>query len=164
MLSTETVNVFIEIAKGSHIKYEYDKQKKALVCDRILHTPFKYEFNYGFIPDTLSSDGDPVDAVIVMDDELVPGCHIECKIIGVLETADDAGIDPKLIMCPSTKVDPTYLHINDITDLPKMTLDKIKYFFSHYKDLENKSVFVGSFKGNSHAIDIYRQSIVSVEN
>lgn len=156
----ETVNVFIEIAKGSHIKYEYDKQRKALVCDRILHTPFKYEFNYGFIPDTLSLDGDPIDAVIIMDDELIPGCYIDCKIIGFLETEDDAGVDPKLIMCPSTKVDPKYVGINDICDLPKMTLEKIKYFFSHYKDLENKHVSVGDFNCRQEAIEIYQSGIV----
>jgi inorganic pyrophosphatase len=159
-----TVTVFIEIAKGSHIKYEYDKEKKALVCDRILHTPFKYEFNYGFIPDTLSLDGDPIDAVIIMDDELVPGCYIDCKIIGVLETEDDAGVDPKLIMCPITKVDPTYSNIRDITDLPKMTLDKIKYFFMHYKDLENKRVIVGEFKGREEATEVYKSGLVCKEN
>ena len=68
------VSVFIEIAKNSHIKYEYDKDKKALVCDRVLHTPFNYQFNYGFIPVTLSDDGDPHDAVVVMEDAVVPGC------------------------------------------------------------------------------------------
>jgi inorganic pyrophosphatase len=114
-----TVTVFIEIAKGSHIKYEYEKQKRALVCDRILHTPFKYDFDYGFIPYTMSLDGDHIDSVIIMDDELVPGCYIYCKTIGFLETEHDAGIDPKLIMCPITKVDPTYSNIRDITDLPK---------------------------------------------
>ena len=102
------VNVFIEIAKNSHIKYEYDKELKALICDRILHTPFKYDFNYGFIPNTLSEDGDPLDVVVIMDEELVPGCYIKCKILGLLETRDDQGIDPKLIMCPINKVDPKY--------------------------------------------------------
>ena len=158
---TETANVFIEIAKGSHIKYEYDKEKKALICDRILHTPFKYEFNYGFIPDTLSLDGDPIDVVVIMDCELVPGCYIECKFIGYLETEDDAGIDPKILMCPSRKVDPTYSQINNIDDLPKMTLEKIKYFFSHYKDLENKKVTVGDFKNKEEAIEIYKRSLIN---
>jgi inorganic pyrophosphatase len=161
-LVTETVKVFIEIAKGSHIKYEYDKEKKALICDRILHTPFKYDFNYGFIPDTLSLDGDPIDVVVVMDSELVPGCYIECKFVGYLETEDDAGVDPKLIMYPCQKVDPTYAEINDINDLPKMTLDKIKYFFTHYKDLENKKVIVGDFKGRDEAVQIYKTSIISI--
>jgi len=150
-----TANVFIEIAKNSHIKYEYDKEKKALFCDRVLHTPFKYQFNYGFIPDTLSQDGDPIDVVVIMEDELVPGCYIECKFIGYLETKDDAGIDPKLIMCPCKKVDPTYSEINSIHDLPAMTLEKIKYFFTHYKDLENKKVTVGQFKSKEEAIQIY---------
>lgn len=159
-MSNEIVTVFIEIAKGSRIKYEYDKEKKAIVCDRILHTPFQYEFNYGFIPNTMSQDDDPIDAVIIMDSELVPGCYIECKIIGFLETEDEAGIDPKLIMCPSTKVDPTYNNINDITDLPKITLEKIKYFFMHYKDLEHKRVTVGEFNGREKAIEIYKSGIV----
>jgi inorganic pyrophosphatase len=151
----DIVKVFIEIAKGSHIKYEYDKEKRALICDRILHTPFQYEFNYGFIPDTMSPDGDPIDVVVVMDTALVPGCYIECKILGFLETEDDAGVDPKMIMCPSKKVDPTYADIHDINDLPKMTLEKIKYFFTHYKDLENKHVIVGEFKSREEAILLY---------
>ena len=97
------INVFVEIAKNSHIKYEYDHEKKTLICDRILHTPFNYFFNYGFVPDTLSKDNDPIDVVILMDEELVPGCSIKCKIIGCLETKDDSGEDPKLIVCPSKK-------------------------------------------------------------
>jgi inorganic pyrophosphatase len=152
------VNVFIEIAKNSHIKYEYDKEKKALICDRILHTPFKYQFNYGFIPETLSNDGDPIDAVVVMEDELVPGCYIDCKILGCLETRDDAGDDPKLILCPTSKVDPRYKNINDLSDLDDLTLEKIKYFFSHYKDLENKAVHVGKFVDRIEAIVIYELS------
>ena len=154
-----TENVFIEISKNSHIKYEYDKEKKALICDRVLHTPFKYQFNYGFIPNTLSQDGDPIDVVVIMDDEIVPGCYIKCKFIGYLETEDDDGVDPKIIMCPCKKVDPTYNDINDLGDLPKLTLDKIKYFFTHYKDLENKKVIVGEFKGKKEAYQIYINSL-----
>ena len=80
------IDVCVEIAKNTHVKYEYDHAKKALICDRILHTPFNYFFNYGFVPETLSKDNDPVDVVILMDEELVPGCSIKCKIIGCLET------------------------------------------------------------------------------
>jgi inorganic pyrophosphatase len=149
------IDVFIEIAKGSHIKYEYDKEKKALICDRILHTPFKYEFNYGFIPDTLSEDGDPLDVIVVMDDELVPGCYIKCKFIGILETEDDAGVDPKIIMCPCNKVDPVYNEIKNITDLSTFKLERIKYFFAHYKDLEKKRVKIGEFKDKNEAIRIF---------
>ena len=153
------IDVFIEIAKGSHIKYEYDKEKKALLCDRILHTPFKYQFNYGFIPNTLSEDNDPIDAVVIMEDELVPGCYINCKLIGFLETKDDAGTDPKLILCPSNKVDPSYSEYKNIFDVHLSTREKIKYFFTHYKDLENKQVEIGSFKCKNDAIKVYEESI-----
>ena len=152
------VDVFIEISKNSHIKYEYDKERKALVCDRVLSTPFKYLFNYGFIPHTLSEDGDPIDVVLLTDDELIPGCYIECKIVGCLETSDDKGDDPKLICFPSNKVDPTYHDYNDIQDVSNRTLEKIKYFFTHYKDLENKKVTIGYFLNKETSIEIYKKS------
>ena len=153
------IDVFIEISKNSHIKYEYDKEKKALVCDRILHTPLKYQFNYGFIPNTLSEDGDPIDVVVIMEDELVPGCYINCKLLGFLETKDDNGVDPKLIMCPSKKIDPSYISYTNIFDINLLTRNKIKYFFTHYKDLENKKVQIGKFKYKHEAITIYEESI-----
>ena len=159
-LSNEfTMDVFIEISKNSHIKYEYDKTKKALICDRVLHTPFTYLFNYGFIPNTLSEDCDPIDVVVVMDDELLPGCYINCKLLGVLETKDDKGNDPKLIMCPSKKIDPAYSLYNDINDVNLSTKDKIKYFFAHYKDLENKQVEIGEFRDKNYAIQVYEDSV-----
>lgn len=159
-----SVDVFIEIAKGSHIKYEYDKKREALVCDRILHTPFKYEFNYGFIPDTLSQDGDALDVIVLMDDELIPGSYINCKFLGYLETEDEHGIDPKILMCPSNKIDPTYNLITDIYDISSHTIDKIKYFFQHYKDLENKKVNIGEVCGKLEAISIYLNSSVEYKN
>ena len=155
----EEVLVFIEISKGSNIKYEFDKVKNALICDRILYTPFRYTFNYGFVPETLSLDSDPIDAVVIMDDSLVPGSYIKCKIIGCLETSDAEGIDPKLILCPINKVDPKGININDINDLPNFTLEQIKYFFSHYKDLEDKFVYIGKFLNKKEAIEIYLESI-----
>jgi inorganic pyrophosphatase len=153
------IDVFIEISKNSHIKYEYDKNLNALRCDRILHTPLKYCFNYGFIQNTLSGDGDPLDVVVVTEDELIPGSYIKCKILGCLETADDDGDDPKLIACPITKIDPTFKNINNITDLKTHTLDKIKYFFKHYKDLENKIVNIGNYIDNVKALQIYKNSV-----
>lgn len=153
------VEVFVEISKGSNIKYEFDKKKNALVCDRILYTPFRYIFNYGFIPNTLSLDSDPIDAVIIMDESLVPGCLIKCKIIGCLETSDSEGDDPKLILCPIDKIDPRAKDVNNIIDLSKMLLQQIKYFFYHYKDLENKNVTVGEFISKEKAINIYLESI-----
>lgn len=157
------VDVIIEISKGSHIKYEYDKERNILVCDRILYTPFSYPFNYGFIPNTLSEDRDPIDAVVIMDDELIPGSSIRCKILGYLETEDDAGNDPKLILCPIEKIDPkfnlklTSCILNGMID--NHTLEKIKYFFQHYKDLENKKVKIGEFKNREKANKIYKQSL-----
>lgn len=153
------LDVFIEIAKGSHVKYEYDKKKKALVCDRILRTPFKYNFNYGFIPNTLSEDGDPLDVVVIMNDELMPGCYVNCSLVGVLETKDDAGVDPKLIMVPSAKVDPSYVSYINMPDIPSFIREKIQYFFTHYKDLEGKKVEVGMFRGKNDAIAIYNESV-----
>ena len=153
------VDVFVEISKGSNIKYEYDKEKNVLVCDRILHTPFRYIFNYGFIPNTLSLDSDPIDAVIIIDESLVPGCLIKCKIIGCLETADCDGDDPKLILCPIDKIDPRAKDINKLEDLPSMLLQQIKYFFTHYKDLENKVVTIGEFVSKEKAIKIYLDSV-----
>ena len=153
------IEVFVEISKGSNIKYEFDKKKNTLVCDRILHTPFRYIFNYGFVPNTLSLDMDPIDAVIIMDESLVPGCLIKCKIIGCLETSDSEGDDPKLILCPIDKIDPTAKNINNLCDLPNILLEQIKYFFSHYKDLENKNVIIGEFIDREKAISTYLKSI-----
>jgi len=152
------IDVFIEISKNSHIKYEYDKKLNALRCDRILHTPLKYNFNYGFIPNTLSDDGDPLDVVLLMEDELIPGSYIKCEILGCLDTSDDQGNDPKIIACPVGKIDPTYKDVCDLNDVPIHTLDKIEYFFSHYKDLENKKVKIGNFINKEIAIAIYEKS------
>lgn len=158
------VNVYIEISKNSNIKYEYDNELNGLICDRILHTPFKYIFNYGFIPNTLSEDNDTLDALVVIDDELVPGSYIKCKIIGCLETADDKGNDPKLILVPIKKVDPTYKDINNISDIPEHTTNKIRYFFEHYKDLEYKEVQIGNFLNQEDSINIYLKSVEAYKN
>lgn len=150
--------VKIEISKNSRIKYEYDKELEALVCDRILHTPLTYPFNYGYIPNTLSGDGDPLDAVVLMDHELIPGCFIKCKVIGALETIDDQGEDTKLILVPITKVDPLSKNIDNISDINSHTLKTIKYFYEHYKDLENKQVIVNDFLNRDKAIEVYNKT------
>ena len=119
----EEVDVIIEISKGGHIKYEYDKDRNMLICDRILHTPMKYPFNYGFVPNTLSEDGDPLDVVVLMDDELVPGCLIKCKVLGYLDTKDDAGNDPKIIVCPVKKVDPMWKNVDNLLSIHDVNLN-----------------------------------------
>jgi len=161
---SKEIDVYIEISKKSNIKYEYDENLKSLICDRILHTPFRYEFNYGFIPNTLSDDGDTLDAIIIMEESLIPGCYIKCKIIGCLETKDEKGNDPKLILVPIKKVDPNSELINDINDISKHNLNKIRYFYEHYKDLENKKVVVGNFINKEESIKIYEECIEKYNN
>ena len=156
--NSEEVLVFIEIAKNTNIKYEYDKNLNAIICDRILYTPFSFPFNYGFIPNTLSGDGDPLDALVYMEQPLVPGSYIKCRIIGCLETIDDKGEDAKLILVPSKKVSPYEADIESIGDLPKMFLEKVTYFYEHYKDLEKKHVEIGRLLGKADAIEIYKNS------
>jgi inorganic pyrophosphatase len=153
------VDVHIEISKNSRIKYEFDHETNMLVCSRVLHTPFEYFFNYGFIPNTLSKDNDPLDVVIIMEDELLPNSLIRCRFLGCLETTDDEGIDPKIIMCPIKKISPLYESLQNIHNIPQHILDKIKYFFSHYKDLENKNVLIGNFLDKYDAIQIYQESV-----
>lgn len=155
----EEVDVIIEISKGGHIKYEYDKEEKMLICDRILHTPMKYPFNYGFIPNTLSEDGDPIDVVVLTDDELIPGCMIKCKVLGYLDTKDDAGNDPKIIVSPIAKVDPMWKNVDNLSNINDVILLRIKYFFEHYKELENKKVEVGDFYDKEKANMIYKDSL-----
>jgi len=150
--------VYVEISKGTNIKYEYDHQLNALICDRVLYTPFMFPFNYGFIPDTLSGDGDPLDALIYMDEPLVPGSYIKCRIIGALETIDDKGNDTKIIMVPSKKVSPHENNIEKIEDLPHMFIEKVTYFYKHYKDLENKKVTIGKILNKQEATEIFIKS------
>lgn len=132
----EEINVYIEIPAGSDIKYEVDKKSGALFVDRFLYTGFQYPFNYGFIPNTLSPDGDPVDVLVLSEKSVVPGVVIPCIPIGMLEMEDEEGIDTKVIAVPTQKVDPFYGTWKDIDDVPKAITDKIKHFFEHYKELE----------------------------
>jgi len=152
--------VYIEISKNSNVKYEFNKELNSLVCDRILSAPFIFPFNYGFIPNTLSGDGDPLDAIVYMEEELIPGTYIKCKIIGCLETTDEKGDDKKLILVPSNNVYPLTADINSINDLPLHFLNKVIYFYSHYKELEFKKVSVGELLDRDQALIIYNNSII----
>ena len=131
------VNVVIEVPIGGEpIKYEMDKAAGALVVDRFLYTSMRYPGNYGFIPHTLSGDGDPCDVIVANTRAIVPGAIMSCRIVGVLLMEDEAGGDEKLIAVPAPKLTQRYDHINNYDDLPKITLDQIEHFFAHYKDLE----------------------------
>ena len=157
----KVVKVQIEIPQGQNVKYEIDHETNELVCDRFLHGPFAYPFNYGYITHTLGGDGDPLDAVVICDRSLLPTCTIKCKIIGALITNDEKGQDEKIILVPDEKIDPYNKKINNITDLDDHTLDEIKYFFTHYKDLEQgKFINVEDFVSVDVAYKIYNKSIV----
>ncbi|CDM59579.1 MULTISPECIES: inorganic diphosphatase [Rhizobium] len=133
----EDVNVIVEVPVGGHpIKYEMDKEAGTLVVDRFLYTPMTYPGNYGFVPHTLSEDGDPIDVLIASTRPLVPGCVINVRPIGVLKMEDNSGKDEKIIAVPSPKLTLRYEKVKDYTDLPEITLKQIAHFFSHYKDLE----------------------------
>jgi len=131
------VNVVIEVSIGGEpIKYEMDKAAGTLVVDRFLHTPMRYPGNYGFVPHTLSQDGDPIDVLIANTRPIVPGAVINVRPIGVFKMEDDAGLDEKILAVPVPKLTKRYAHVTNYTDLPEITLAQIEHFFSHYKDLE----------------------------
>jgi inorganic pyrophosphatase len=133
----DEVNVIIEVAIGGEpIKYEMDKKAGTLVVDRFLYTPMRYPGNYGFIPHTLSEDGDPCDVLVANTRPIIPGAIIAVRPIGVMKMQDEAGGDEKIIAVPVPKLTKRYENVHNYTDLPKITLDQIQHFFEHYKDLE----------------------------
>jgi inorganic pyrophosphatase len=133
----EDLNVIIEVAIGGEpIKYEMDKDAGVLVVDRFLYTPMRYPGNYGFVPHTLCEDGDPLDVLVANTRPIQPGAMINVRPVGVLKMEDDGGHDEKIIAVPSDKLTKRYENVRTITDLPKITLDQIRHFFEHYKDLE----------------------------
>jgi inorganic pyrophosphatase len=133
----EDVNVIIEVSIGGEpIKYEMDKAAGTLVVDRFLYTPMRYPGNYGFVPHTLSDDGDPIDVLVANTRPIVPGAVINVRPVGVLKMDDEHGGDEKIIAVPSPKLTPRYADVYTISDMPTILLDQIKHFFEHYKDLE----------------------------
>lgn len=130
------INVVVEIPANSSVKYELDKESEAVLVDRFSYTAMFYPFNYGFIPQTNASDGDPVDVLVLSSQSVHPGVVIPCRPIGMLEMEDEAGVDTKILAVPTAKVDPFYAHINEVADLDEATKNKIKHFFDHYKEIE----------------------------
>ena len=131
------VNVVVEVPVGGEpIKYEIHKPSGALMVDRFLYTAMRYPGNYGFIPHTLSDDGDPCDVVIANQRGLMPGAVLAVRPVGVLKMQDEAGGDEKIIAVPVPKLTLRYEHVHNYTDLPDITLQQIQHFFEHYKDLE----------------------------
>lgn len=133
----EDVNVIIEVQIGGEpIKYEMHKAAGTLVVDRFLHTPMRYPGNYGFVPHTLSEDGDPIDVLVANTRPIVPGAIINVRPIGVLKMQDNAGGDEKILAVPVPRLTKRYEHVLNYSDLPRITIEQIQHFFEHYKDLE----------------------------
>ena len=152
----QDVNVIVEVPVGGQpIKYELDKEAGVLVVDRFLYTPMSYPGNYGFVPHTLSDDGDPIDVLICNTRQLVPGCVINVRPIGVLVMEDNAGQDEKIIAVPARELTRRYDHVHDYSDIPEITRQQIEHFFEHYKDLEpGKWVKIGDWHGAADARDM----------
>jgi inorganic pyrophosphatase len=155
------VNVIIEVPVGGEpIKYEMDKEAGTLVVDRFLYTAMRYPGNYGFIPHTLSDDGDPCDVIVANTRAIIPGAIMSCRVVGVLLMQDEAGQDEKILAVPSAKLTKRYDGIQNYTDLPEITLQQIEHFFTHYKDLEpNKWVKILRWGSCEEARDIVLASI-----
>ena len=157
----EEVNVMIEISMNAGpIKYEFDKEMGAMVVDRFMHTSMQYPCNYGFIPHTLSGDGDPVDVLVYTNHPITSNSVIAVKPIGVLLTEDEKGKDEKILAVPATKIDPYFIKVKNHTDLPNTLLKKIEHFFTRYKDLEpGKWVKVHGWQDSKHACQIIQIAV-----
>jgi inorganic pyrophosphatase len=155
------INVIIEVPVGGEpIKYEMDKDSGTLVVDRFLYTSMRYPGNYGFVPHTLSDDGDPIDVLVANTRAITPGAVVNCRSIGVLMMKDEAGGDEKVVAVPSTRLTRRYENVKDIHDLPQITLDQIAHFFEHYKDLEDgKWVEVERWGGVEDAKRLIKEAI-----
>ncbi len=133
----EDLNVVIEVGVGGEpIKYEMHKDAGTLFVDRFLYTPMRYPGNYGFVPHTLSEDGDPIDVLVANTRPIIPGAVINVRPVGVLKMEDDGGGDEKIIAVPSHKLTRRYDRIKTVADMPPITVEQIEHFFAHYKDLE----------------------------
>ena len=155
------LNVIIEVPLGGQpIKYELDKDAGTLVVDRFLYTPMSYPGNYGFVPHTLSEDGDPIDVLVCNTRPLIPGCVINARPIGVMLMEDNAGQDEKIIAVPSSHLTKRYEGVHNFSDLPEITLQQIEHFFEHYKDLEpGKWVKLGGWQDKSTAEKLIMEAI-----
>jgi inorganic pyrophosphatase len=158
----DAIMAVIEVPLNSNIKYELDKDSGAIMVDRVLYSAVHYPANYGFVPDTLSDDGDPADILVLGQSPLQAGSVIKCRLVGVLITEDENGGDEKLLAVPTAKIDPTYAQIKDLGDVPEATLNRIKNFFETYKMLEpNKWVKVTGFENKEKATEILKKAISS---
>jgi inorganic pyrophosphatase len=150
------IEVVIEIPKGSRNKYEYDKERGVIKFDRMLFSAMHYPSDYGFIPETLAQDADPLDALVLVWEPTFPGCHIESKPVGLFKMWDEKGSDEKILCVPV--LDPLWNHIESLEDVPPHLLKEIEHFFRVYKDLEEKKVGIEGWEGRDAAIRIIEES------
>lgn len=151
-----SVTVMIEIPKGSRNKYEYDKEKRVLRFDRMLFSAVHYPSDYGFIPDTLAQDGDPLDALVLVWEPTFPGCLIEARPVGLFKMWDEKGPDEKILCVPVS--DPLWNYIESLADVPPHLLKEIAHFFAIYKDLEEKKTGVEGWEDRDAALKVIRES------
>lgn len=158
-MDLKNIDMIVEIPQNTNIKYEFDKKSNRIRCDRILSGPLVYPGNYGYIPKTLSLDNDPLDILLIKSVKLYPNTLIKVQILGVLMTEDENGMDEKIIAIPDKEVFPGNDSIDDINDIESNQLEKIKYFFTHYKDSDKfKWVKVGDLKNKLDAEKIIMES------
>jgi inorganic pyrophosphatase len=155
------LNILIEIPGGSKNKYEFDKDLGAMALDRVLYASVQYPYDYGFVPNTLAGDGDPLDGMVVMDQPTFPGCIIPARAIGMLEMIDSGEPDEKLLCVPVK--DPRYSHVHKLEDLAQHRLDEIAEFFATYKRLEKKETIIQGWK-NIDAVTKLVEECVSAYN
>lgn len=151
------IAVVVEIPKGSRNKYEMDKATGRIRFDRMLFSPVHYPTDYGFVPDTLAADGDPLDAMVLLWEPTFPGCLIEVRPIAVFQMHDDKGQDEKILSVPLS--DPHWNRLQDLSDVPAHLLKEIEHFFSIYKDLEKKSVKIIGWKDRAAAENVIEECI-----
>lgn len=158
----EDVNVIIEIPEGAMVKYEMDKEAEVIMVDRFVRTTMGYPANYGFVPNTMSGDGDPVDVLVLCSQPLYPGTMVNVVPIALLEMEDESGVDAKVIGVPTEKSDPLFGVWKDVSDIPQAIKDKIKHFFEHYKELEpGKWVKLKEWKDKKVAIEEVKAGIAA---
>jgi inorganic pyrophosphatase len=162
-MDESTIEVMIEIPKGSRNKYEFDHERNVMRLDRRLFTATVYPADYGFIPDTLAEDGDPLDVLVLTSEPTFPGCYIRVRPLGVFWMRDEKGPDAKVISVIAG--DPDYEKVREINDLPKHLLDEIEHFFDVYKDLEpDKSTLTAGFEGTDAARKVIDDSVNRLKN
>ncbi|MBN1156793.1 inorganic diphosphatase [Candidatus Woesearchaeota archaeon] len=156
------MEVMVEIPKGSRNKYEFDKMRNLIRFDRMLFSAVHYPSDYGFIPNTLASDGDPLDALVLVWEPTFPGCLIEAKPIGLFQMEDEKGEDDKILCVPVN--DPLWNHISSLRDVPPHLLKEIEHFFSVYKALEEKKVEIRGWKNKARALKVIKEAKQRYDN